>query len=81
MSELRNCPVCNNLFSYFGTSSLCPGCTDTADKQFSMIRDYIYDHPGSKMIEVARATGVKEDVILRFLREGRLAARTEDIQE
>lgn len=73
MTELRNCSLCNSLFS--GVSSLCPRCNASAQMDFDIIRDYIYDNPGGNTIEVARATGVKEEVILHFLREGRLSVK------
>jgi hypothetical protein len=75
LGELRNCPLCSSLFTFKGASTLCPQCTGVADLEYFQVREYIFSHPGSNTLEVAAATGVKEEVILRFLREGRLSLK------
>lgn len=73
--EIRNCPQCGKVFAYI-RRNLCPECMQKEEESFQVIRDYIRNHPGSTVLSVAENTGVKEDVILRFLREGRLESGT-----
>ena len=40
-----------------------------------MVRKYVRKHSGASVIEVAEATGVREEKILQFLREGRLISK------
>lgn len=69
--ELRNCPVCGRVFNYAGRN-LCPACARKEDEQYDTVADYLYRHPSATVNEVSEATGVDEQLILRFLREGRL---------
>lgn len=75
MPELRNCPECGRVFAYTGLRNLCPQCIEEEEKKFVKVRQYLRDHSGASVFEVAEATGVKEEVILRFLREGRLKTK------
>lgn len=74
MDELRNCPQCDRLFVYRGRN-LCPQCLEKEEEEFMLVRRYVRDHPGATVFETAEATGVSEEKILRFLREGRLVSR------
>ncbi len=69
--EIRNCPQCGKVFAYI-RRNLCPDCMQKEEELFQVIRDYICNHPGSTVLSVAENTGIKEEIILRFLREGRL---------
>lgn len=74
MAELRNCPQCGRIFSYLGRN-LCPRCMEKEEDEFKIVRTYIRENPGATITETAEATGVAEQTILRFLREGRLVSR------
>lgn len=74
MAELRNCPECDRLFAYVGRN-LCPQCIEKEEEEFRVVRNYVRDHPGATVFDTAEATGVDEEKILRFLREGRLISR------
>jgi len=69
--DVRKCKQCNRLFQYHG-SKYCPSCLIEIDKIFMVIREYIYENPNSTIIEVSENTGVDGDIILEFLREGKL---------
>ncbi|MGE5398730.1 MAG: TIGR03826 family flagellar region protein [Chitinophagales bacterium] len=73
MGELRNCPQCDRLFTYLGVN-LCPACIDQEEVVFKMVRTYVRDHPGATIFDTAEATGVDEEKILHYLREGRLVS-------
>ena len=74
MTQLRNCPQCGRIFSYLGRN-LCPRCMEKEEDEFKIVRTYIRENPGATITETAEATGVAEQTILRFLREGRLVSR------
>ncbi|MCL2495912.1 MAG: hypothetical protein FWF04_00670 [Clostridiales bacterium] len=69
------CKMCREPFSSFG-SKVCPACMEQLDKDFFIIRDYIYDHLDECSVEqVAKGTGVKEKHIVYLLEEDRLSAK------
>ncbi|QZY54323.1 TIGR03826 family flagellar region protein [Crassaminicella profunda] len=72
MAEIRNCKECGKLFQYNGISKICPRCRRKDEDAFKAVREYIYENTGATLTEVSEETGVDEDKILRFLREGRL---------
>jgi len=71
-SILRNCKKCNRLFSSVDGSALCSRCSEDADDGFNKVREYIYDNPNSSVKDVSVGTGVSTDVILQWIREGRI---------
>jgi len=73
-ASLRNCPECGRLFGYMGRN-LCPECMEKEEKEYMAVRRYVRDHPGAGVVEAAEATGIDEDKILQFLRDGRLQSR------
>ena len=74
MAELRNCPQCGRVFSYLGRN-LCPRCLDKEEDEFKLVRHYIRENPGATITETAEGTGVAEQTILRFVRDGRLVSQ------
>lgn len=74
MAELRNCPQCGRLFAYQGRN-LCKKCQEEEENEYLIVRKYVRDNPGATIFEVSEATGVEEEKILHFLREGRLQSK------
>ncbi|MGI6434121.1 MAG: TIGR03826 family flagellar region protein [Syntrophomonadaceae bacterium] len=74
MADLKNCPQCGRVFASQG-SRLCRKCMAEVDEDYAIVRKYVRKHPGADVMEVSRATGVKEELILQFLREGRLISQ------
>ncbi len=74
MAELKNCKQCGRVFASV-SASLCRKCLDQIDQDFVVVRKYVRDHNGADVLEVSQATGVSEEIILHFLREGRLISR------
>lgn len=68
---LKNCEVCHRLFSH-STRTLCQECYDKAQKSFQAVKDYLREHPGATVAEVAKETGVDVDLIYEYISEGRL---------
>lgn len=73
MAELSNCSICGNIFVKT-TSSFCPACRQEIDKKFNRVYDFIRKKANREATihEVHKATGVEEELIIEFIREGRL---------
>jgi flagellar operon protein (TIGR03826 family) len=70
--EVRNCTTCGRIFNSVMDIKRCPACRKDDEEKFREIRDYLYDHSGATIEEVAEALDVDRKKILHFLREGRL---------
>jgi len=71
--NLKNCSKCGRLFAS-GNRDICSKCLEKEGDDFSIIRNYLREHPGANVRQVAEATQIDEKVILKYLREGRLVA-------
>lgn len=69
--DVRNCPRCGNIFQKL-RRDICPACAQNEDKEYEIVRDFIYDNPKSDVITVSEETGISVDTIMKFLRENRL---------
>lgn len=69
--DIINCHRCGKLFPANG-EDLCPACLEAEEAAFAAVRAYLMERPGARIDQVARATGVRPETILRYLREGRL---------
>ncbi|MCT4595410.1 MAG: MerR family transcriptional regulator [Anaeromicrobium sp.] len=78
MAELKNCKKCGRIFQYTGITKICERCRRTEDESFKTVREYIYDNPGANLAEVSEETGVEEDTILRYIRQGKLEIVSEN---
>jgi len=70
--NIRNCKECGRLFQYDGISKLCFKCRKQDDEDFRRVKEFLYENPKETVTVVSEETGVSEDKILRYLREGRL---------
>lgn len=73
--NLKNCPKCGRVFAMQGRD-LCQKCLELEDDDYAIVRRYVRDHPRSTVIEVSEETGVSEDIILQYLRDGRLISNS-----
>lgn len=71
--EVRNCPRCGKIFVYTGLK-LCPSCQRAEEELFETVQTYLRNHPGANLEEVAEGTGIDKEIILDFIRSGRLVA-------
>jgi len=71
--ELINCKECGKLFSSAG-QKICPDCRQSEEEKFELVKEYLWEHPNSTVKKVAEDTRVEEDLIIKFMREERLAA-------
>ncbi|KAB2953641.1 hypothetical protein F9B85_03195 [Heliorestis acidaminivorans] len=73
--NVKNCPRCDRIFVHHpGTRNLCPHCIREEEEHYEAVRTYLRKNPGANVIDVANETGVDEDTIVRYIKEGRLEA-------
>lgn len=72
--SIASCKRCGKLFQKV-SSDLCPECVRKDEAAFEEIKHYLRDHDNASVEEVAKALDIEEEVIVRFLREGRLIAQ------
>jgi ribosomal protein L32 len=53
---------------------ICDSCAKLEEDQFTTLKNFINDNPGSSLEVIAEATKVSAKRILKYLREGRLEA-------
>jgi len=75
-ANLKNCPRCGRLFPAGSGRDICGKCLEAEDDDYGIVRRYVRDHPRSTVVEVAEETGVDEEVILQYLRDGRLVSNS-----
>ena len=51
---------------------LCTACSLKDEHRFELVREYIQDHDGASVIEIARGTGISGSDVRKFLDGGRL---------
>ena len=69
-ANLKNCPSCGKLYVDTGTR-MCRDCYEKMLDQENEILSYVRDHPKSKIKEICDATGAKERLVMRMIRDGR----------
>ena len=69
--NIIQCSMCKKPFQSFG-GKICGNCLEKIDKDFIVVRDYIYENKKADMDKVAEDTGVPKQIIMHLLKEGRL---------
>jgi len=74
MSELSNCPKCNNIFVKTKFRDVCESCWKEEDKIFERVYQFIRKRENrmATMSQVVEATEVEEELLLKFIKTGRL---------
>ncbi|MGM0876452.1 MAG: TIGR03826 family flagellar region protein [Bacillota bacterium] len=74
MGELANCPKCNALFVHTQFSSVCDACFKEEEKAFETVYKFMRRRENREALlhEVVEGTGVLEEMILKFIRNGRI---------
>lgn len=68
---LKNCPECGRLFVE-NASGLCPDCYQKVEDDELKVVEYLRSTSKASLQEIHEATGVKESIIMRMLKRGRL---------
>ena len=74
--NVRNCRKCGKLFNYVSGMAICPACKEESEKKFTEVKEYIREHRGASVNEVARECDVEESQIKQWVREERLEFST-----
>ena len=75
--NVRNCRNCGRIFNYLSGTLICPGCKDALEAKFQEVKEYVSNHRGAGIAEVAEACDVDAAQIRQWLRDERLEV-TED---
>jgi len=67
-----NCERCGKTFNSSGFFNVCPVCTGLDEQDFLRIKEYLYEHPGAKLLDVVTDLNIPVRKIKRYLRENRL---------
>jgi flagellar operon protein (TIGR03826 family) len=75
MAELANCPKCGKAFVR-DLRKVCNVCYKEEEEMYEKVNQFIRkrENREATIVEVHEATGVPEDTIVRFVKEGRLRA-------
>ena len=76
-SNIKLCKQCRRMFQSYGNNT-CSDCIDRLDREYRLIKEYIYDHENADIFEISEHTGASEKTILELLREGRLEIANTD---
>jgi flagellar operon protein (TIGR03826 family) len=73
MADLANCSRCGNLFVKT-TRDICQDCFKEEERQFEIVYNFMKKRANRQATipEIVEATGVKEDLIIKFVKEKRL---------
>lgn len=74
MSELTNCPNCETLFLKSKFRDVCDSCFKEEEKLFEKVYQFIRkkENRTATMVQVIDATEVDEELIIKFIKSGRL---------
>lgn len=71
--EIRNCKECGRLFNYLSGRPICPDCKQKLEDKFMEVKNYIREHRGATIAEVAEVNEVDTKQIKMWIREERLS--------
>ncbi len=74
MNELTNCPNCQTLFVKNQFRDVCESCYKKEEAIYNDVYQYIRkrENRTATMIQVVKATGVDESLLMKFIRTGKL---------
>ncbi|MBU8771525.1 TIGR03826 family flagellar region protein [Cytobacillus oceanisediminis] len=74
MAELSNCPKCDAIFVKSQFRDVCQDCWKEEEKAYETVYLFIRkrENRTAKMMEVVEATEVEEELIIKFIKTGRL---------
>lgn len=74
MGELANCPKCVTIFTKTPYRDVCHACFQEEEKLFEKVYQFIRkkENRTATIEQVIEATGVDEDLIIKYIKSGRL---------
>ena len=70
--DVRNCRQCGRIFNYLSGPPICQVCKEKGDAKFQQVKEYVRDHPGSTINQVAEENEVTPKQVKQWVREERL---------
>lgn len=70
--NVKNCRKCGRLFNYIAGYQMCPSCREAQEVKFQEVKEFVREHRGISINEVAEACDVEPSMIRQWLREERL---------
>ena len=74
MAELTNCPKCGEIFVKNQFRDICQNCWKDEEKAYERVYQFIRkrENRTATMTQVVESTEIDEDLLLKFIRTGRL---------
>ena len=70
--DLKNCSECGRVFADDGVHDLCERCRDSEKEKYKKVKEFLWDNPNSSVNKVHQETGVEKELIIKFVKDGRL---------
>lgn len=70
--NVRNCRKCGRIFNYVVGPHLCQSCRESLEADFQRVKEYVREHRGATITQVAEECDVDVSQIHQWLREERL---------
>ena len=70
--NVRNCRKCGRIFNYVVGPIMCPACREAQEAVFQNVKNYVEEHRGANISEVAAECNVEPSQINQWIREDRL---------
>ena len=71
--SIASCKRCGKLFHKV-TLNICPECVRKEEAMFDEIKLFLRTHDNASISEVVEALNIEEELVVKFLRDGRLIA-------
>ncbi len=74
MMDLTNCPKCGSIYVKNKFRDVCDACYKEEEKQFDAVYKFlrVRENRAATIPRVVEETGIDEDLLLKFIRTGRL---------
>lgn len=73
---LANCARCKGIFNKV-SGPVCPACIEQEEKDFKVVNDALREESNQTVEQLAEKTGVSEKMILRLIKDKRIASDTD----
>lgn len=77
MATLKNCVRCGKMFNAEGAEELCSDCVVEESKELRKVTEFLKKNPMASVMNVHEQTGISQQAIFRFVRNGSLKMRAQ----
>jgi len=74
VADMQSCKECGRIFTATRPGAICPTCKEKEYEALTLVTQSLRDEPGQSVEELSEDTGVDEKLILKFIREGKIAS-------